>query len=188
MGLGLVVCLMLPLAPQPVMPGQLDAAPASSPGSVAADPPSAISRVAWQPQGDLDQAKWLASGRRLGSIGRGSRWWLGDWIRYGASRWGEHYREAARITGFDVVSLREMGRIAARFDLSLRRDKLTWDHHVLLAPLELEQRRYWLERAEKDRLTVADLRLELRAAREQPSENAELCPHCGHRLPARCGE
>jgi hypothetical protein len=144
--------------------------------------------VAWQPQGDLDRAKWLASGRRLGSIGRGSRWWLGDWILYGTSRWGEHYKEAARITGFDAVRLREMGRIADRFDLSMRRDKLTWDHHVLLAPLEPEQRRYWLERVEEDRLTIADLRLELRAAREQSSEDVDLCPHCGHRLPAQRGE
>jgi hypothetical protein len=172
------------LAASFAMPGQAEAVTAFA----AADPgvahsPSAISRVAWQPQRDLDWAEWLASGRRLGTIGRGSQWWIGDWVRYGMSRWGEHLKEAAKVTGYDVTSLRNMARITTRFDLSLRNDSLSWSHHVLLAPLEPEQRRYWLERAEADRLTVADLRLELRAERHDLSEGGSVCPHCGHQLP-----
>ena len=151
--------------------------------------------MAWQPQGDLDQAQWLATGRRLGAIGRCSQWWIGDWIRYGATRWGERYVEAARVTGYDVASLRNMAWVASRFDLSLRSDKLTWSHHVLLAPLELEEQAVWLDRAQRERLSVADLRLELRRARGKaepgaPEETtasgdaavAAVCPHCGHLL------
>jgi hypothetical protein len=165
------------------MPGQAeDASALSSTDPVAGRSPAAISAVAWQPQGDLDQAEWLASGRRLGAIGRGSQWWLGDWVCYGVSRWGQHYKEAAKVTGYDVASLREMARIASQFDLSLRKDKLSWNHHLLLASLEPDQRRYWLERAEEDRLTVADLRVELRAARALSSEGGEICQHCGHRV------
>jgi hypothetical protein len=159
--------------------------------------PSAISKVAWLPQGDLDQAEWLATGRRLGAIGRCSQWWIGDWIRYGSSRWGERYAEAARVTGYDVASLRNMAWVAAQFDLSLRSDKLTWSHHVLLAPLGPEEQRRWLDRALAERLSVADLRLELRTARNHkgksvsaagakigPAADAEnrTCPHCGHEL------
>jgi hypothetical protein len=150
--------------------------------------------VSWQPQGDLGQSEWLATGRRLGAIGRCSQWWIGDWIRYGASRWGERYAEAARVTGYDVASLRNMAWVASRFDPSLRSDKLTWSHHVLLAPLETDEQRYWLERAQMERLSVADLRLELRAARgaegeaDATSGSASgpgvdgVCPHCGHKL------
>ena len=156
--------------------------------------PSAISKVAWIPQEDLGQAEWLSTGRRLGTIGRCSQWWIGEWIRYGNARWGEKYAEAARVTGYDVASLRNMAWVAAQFDLSLRSDKLSWSHHVLLAPLELEDQRHWIERAEGERLSVADLRLELRAkgygrdgskaALEQGDEEwgANKCPHCGHRL------
>jgi len=156
-------------------------------------PLSALSKVAWRPQGNLGQAEWLAAGRRLGAIGRCSQWWIGDWIRYGAARWGERYIEAARVTGYDVASLRNMAWVASQFDPSLRSDKLTWSHHVLLAPLEADQQRHWLDRALDERLSVADLRLELRVARGQEGSREQslgtrrgdedgVCPHCGHRL------
>lgn len=154
---------------------------------------SAVAKVAWAPREDMGQAEWLAAGRRLGAIGRCSQWWIGDWVRYGAARWGERYAEAARVTGYDVASLRNMAWVASRFDLSLRSDKLSWSHHVLLAPLDRREQRRWLERAVAERLSVADLRLELRAAGvgvSPPSERPRdrqapaVCPHCGHELPS----
>jgi hypothetical protein len=165
-------------------------------GKKAARSPGALTKIAWVPQRDLDHADWLSTGRRLGAIGRCSQWWIGDWVRYGTARWGEKYAEAARVTGYDVASLRNMAWVASRFDLSLRNDKLTWSHHVLLAPLESDEQQEWLRRASKERLSVADLRLELRALREggggsepsgkavAPSSDAEVavCPHCGHTL------
>jgi hypothetical protein len=155
-----------------------------------------LSKTAWVPQSDLGHSDWLATGHRLGAIGRCSQWWIGDWVRYGTARWGEKYAEAARVTGYDIASLRNMAWVASRFDLSLRNDKLTWSHHVLLAPLDAEQQRRWLRHASEERLSVADLRLELRAARiggEKPSRKVgagegggggepEVCPHCGHSL------
>ncbi len=156
-------------------------------------PASGISKVAWVPPSDLGQAEWLSAGRRLGAIGRCSQWWIGDWIRYGTARWGEKYVEAARVTGYDVASLRNMAWVAAQFDSSLRSDKLSWSHHVLLAPLSAEEQRYWIEKAADGRLSVSDLRLELRASgrgsRRGKTASAEgegqgegVCPHCGHKL------
>lgn len=162
--------------------------------SKAPRPANSLSKIAWSPQRDLDHSDWLATGRRLGAIGRCSQWWVGDWVRYGTARWGEKYAEAARVTGYDVASLRNMAWVASRFDLSLRNDKLTWSHHVLLAPLELQEQRHWLQRAGEERLSVADLRLELRGLRggeskpspsqgprEEPA-GVDVCPHCGHAL------
>jgi hypothetical protein len=186
-------------SPEPLPAAQLAAPLRSAPGPASrrARTANAISKVAWLPQADLGQAEWLATGRRLGAIGRCSQWWIGDWIRYGASRWGERYAEAARVTGYDVASLRNMAWVSSRFDASLRSDKLTWSHHVLLAPLEPDEQRRWLDRALAERLSVADLRLELRAARgearsgspgeadaESAGEDAAVCPHCGHKLHA----
>lgn len=167
----------------------------SSANSKLRRPSGALSKIAWVPQRDLGHSDWLATGRRLGAIGRCSQWWIGDWVRYGAAKWGEKYAEAARVTGYDIASLRNMAWVASRFDLSLRNDKLTWSHHVLLAPLEPEAQRQWLRRASEERLSVADLRVELRALREgdeKPSRDAVaadgkrgadgVCPHCGHAL------
>jgi hypothetical protein len=170
----------------------------TAPGTPSRRSASAISKVAWTPHSEMGQAEWLATGRRLGAIGRCSQWWIGDWIRYGTSRWGEKYSDAARVTGYDVASLRNMAWVASQFDLSLRSDKLTWSHHVLLAPLENEGKRYWLDRAAGERLSVADLRLELRgrqggAKAEKGEEGHEragepddlvVCPNCGHELHA----
>ena len=154
----------------------------------------AVSKVAWVPQSELEHGEWIMAGRRLGAIGRCSQWWVGDWIRYGNSKWGEKYAEAARVTGYDVASLRNMAWVAARFKVSLRSDTLTWSHHVLLAPLEPDEQRRWLERASEERLSVADLRIELRARRERGTSDVAsageasedlliaVCPQCGHKI------
>jgi hypothetical protein len=170
----------------------------ATPAARASRSSNALSKIAWAPQRDLDHADWLATGRRLGAIGRCSQWWIGDWVRYGTARWGEKYAEAARVTGYDVASLRNMAWVASRFDLSLRNDKLTWSHHVLLAPLDVDAQREWLKRASEERLSVADLRLELRALRDGGGRKSSasgsaavavrgrdvdaVCPHCGHAL------
>jgi len=152
--------------------------------------------VTWVPQKDLEHPDWVAAGFRLGSIGRAAQWWVGDWIRYGTARWGEKYVEAARITGYDVHSLRNMAYVASRFELSLRRDNLTWSHHALLAALEPDEQRHWLDRASSDRMSVTDLRIELRVAErigarssadsrpleESTALDADVCPTCGQTI------
>lgn len=158
---------------------------------------NAVSGVAWIPQPDLSEDEWLSTGRRLGSIGRGSKWWLGDWLCHGSNRWGDRFSEASRATGYDRGTLRSIAWIAARVDASVRRDKLTWDHHVAVASLQSEQQELWLELAESDGLSADELKRKLRTreegeARGAPAPNAEearsgggtACPHCGHPLAA----
>jgi hypothetical protein len=156
-------------------------------------------KVAWIPGGNLRQSEWAAVGRRFGTVSRCSQWWIGDWIRYGVSEWGEKYAEAARITGYDPGTLRNMAWVASQFDLSLRNDKLSWSHHALLAPLSVEEKMSWLDWAARERLSVADLRGELRGRRtrserergsvrsrdqglqvDPPGSASVTCPHCGH--------
>jgi hypothetical protein len=156
-----------------------------------------ISAVAWSPRGDLEYRDWVLEGRRIGLICRASPWWIGDWLLYGTARWGEMYVEATRITAYDPKSLRNMRYVASRFHLSLRRDNLTWSHHALLASLDADTQTFWLDLASKDRLSVEDLRLELRAARACGCPNTKalaspkgpedarviVCPNCGDRFP-----
>jgi len=184
-----------------------DTSPSSSPPS--ADPSSAaasnapthrqgrISATGWTAASELEYRGWVVEGKRIGLMCRGSPWWIGDWLLYGNARWGEMYAAASRITGYDPKTLRNMRYVASRFDLSLRRDNLTWSHHALLASLDRDRQRTWLERAAHDRLSVEDLRSELRAERrggiEPPDEHRSLerlsavstvtCPNCGDRVP-----
>ena len=159
--------------------------------------------ISWTAPDDMDHPDWVAVGLSIGEMGRVSNWWVGDWLRYGTSRWGEKYVEAARITGLDGKTLRNLVYVASRFDLSRRRDKLTWSHHAEVAAIEPSNQDHWLDRSIQDRLSVADLRLELRSAlrsasmsqtsADDPSlpddESAPLtlpivCPSCGHTIEA----
>jgi hypothetical protein len=159
-------------------------------------------RMAWVPARDLGHPGWVEAGQQLGAIGRVSNWWVGDWLQYGTSRWGEKYVEAARITGYDVKTLRNIAYVAKRFDLSRRRDKLHWSHHAEVAVLEAEEQDRWLDRAIVDRLSVADLRVELRGSlrsslitasrRADPAKPdsdacSMVCPHCGKHISLRGG-
>lgn len=157
-------------------------------------PNATLSSVGWLPTRDLNHPDWIAAGRRLGSIGRCSQWWVGDWLRYGTARWGEKYAEAAKITGYDPKSLRNIAYVASRYELSRRRDNLSWSHHAELAMLDPADQDAWLDRASHDRLSVSDLRTELRAhdrvvrqrnADDSTGEEAATitCPNCGHAVP-----
>jgi hypothetical protein len=151
----------------------------------------------WRPPEDMDQRRWMLAGRQFGVVGRSSNWWIGDWLRYGAAKWGAKYTAAAKITGYDVHSLENMVYVASRFPFSLRRENLSWSHHFLLAALVAEEQLRWLDYASMHHLSVNDLRLELRAsrrsdsapfgagatARETPKmKRLSVCPQCGYHL------
>jgi hypothetical protein len=166
----------------------------------AARPSAELTRVGWTPGADLGLAEWSAVGRRFGEIGRCSQWWLGDWIHYGNTKFGERYSRAVKLTGYDVQSLMNMVYVASRFEIYRRRENLSWSHHSTLAPLDIASQEYWLSRALADKLSVADLRVELRTRRrvlKDPAAEADassegpavaevlVCPNCGEAVPLR---
>jgi hypothetical protein len=162
-----------------------------------------LGAVSWIAVEEMEHPEWVVAGRRLGAMGRGSGWWVGDWVCYGAARWGEKYVEAARITGYDIHTLRNLAYVAMRFDVSLRRDNLTWSHHAVVAALEPEDRDHWLDLAVSKKFSVADLKAELRSSRRRDKRIADLnhrkadrpsssvgvvCPRCGYEIPSHDSE
>lgn len=125
----------------------------------------AVNAVAWEAPGSMDIAEWIVQGQRLGTLGRGIAWWIGDWVNFGNSAFGEKYARAARITGYDPQTLMNMAYVASRFAVSRRRTSLSWSHHAEVAGLEVEQQEALLTRAEAKRLSVRSLREELRTSR-----------------------
>lgn len=113
----------------------------------------------------MSLSDWVAHGRRLGVMGRGVGWWLGDWLRFGNAAYGERYAAAVRMTGYDRQSLMNMVYVASRVESSRRREKLSWSHHAEIAALEPAEQDDWLDRAERDQLSVRCLREALRTQR-----------------------
>lgn len=162
----------------------------------------AYTPVAWCPDRELDISEWANVGRRFGMVNRCSAWWIGDWINYGSAKFGEKYSLASKITGYDAQTLMNMVYVASRFEISRRRENLSWSHHETVASLDAVDQDSWLDNAAKHKMSVADLRLELRARHrsdEAPSvhtsepagdENHDSlasisCPNCGYQISRR---
>jgi hypothetical protein len=167
-----------------------------------------LTATSWLPRHPLTLVEWVRQGQCLGTVSRASGWWIGDWTRYGNAKYGEKYEEAARITGYDVHTLMNMAYVASRFEISRRREKLSFSHHAELAALAPDDQERWLDRAEVGELSLRRLREELRrearlvrsstasstsaAAAPLPSgesnakrrpraaEGEVVCPECGH--------
>jgi hypothetical protein len=134
-------------------------------------PPTELTPVAWLARSELAYDEWLRHGSRLGVAGRGAAWWVGDWVRYGTARYGSKYAAASRVTGYDRQTLMNMVYVATRFELSRRRENLSWSHHAEVAAFEIDEQERWLERASEERFSVRDLRDALLAVR-QPAARA----------------
>jgi hypothetical protein len=162
-------------------------------------PRPALTPTSWGAHEGMPFSEWVAHGRRLGVMGRGVGWWIGDWLRFGNAAYGERYTAASRTTGYDRQSLMNMVYVASRFEPPRRRERLSWSHHAEIAPFEPAEQDQWLDRAERDRLSVRDLREAIRTQRrgeKADSGDAEhsqaaaagapdpLCPSCGRPLPA----
>jgi hypothetical protein len=159
---------------------------------------SRISPVAWIPDREMNIAEWARTGQRLGAMGRCGQWGIGDWLRYGNVKFGERYARAARITKYDVQTLMNMVYVAGRFEISRRRENLSWSHHETVACLAPAEQDLWLDRASGEKLSISDLRQEIRRSRRlcatnpavPPSDKALeqgmlkiTCPHCGQAVP-----
>lgn len=167
-----------------------------------------VTTVAWNAETELDFAEWIQHGRRIGVAGRSAGWWIGDWVRYGAVRYGAKYARAARVTGYDHQTLMNMVYVASRFEIYRRRENLSWSHHAEVASFDVEEQEHWLQRASEERLSVRKLRQRIAEepgsgrASARTSENSEerarspdgtplgeagdghevVCPQCGYQV------
>src|SRR2546421_5685508 len=86
--------------------------------------------------GRLSLDAWELVGRRLMSFTDSVSWWIADWLVYGESQFKDRYEEAIRRTSLNYQTLRNYTWVARRFDLSRRRDNLSFRHHPQVAALD----------------------------------------------------
>jgi hypothetical protein len=120
---------------------------------------------AFRPRLNLTFDEWVRAGRQIARISSASAWWVGDWLVYGERAYGTRYRAALELTSFDYKTLRNYAWVARRFDMSRRRDALSFQHHAEVAALDEPEQELWLNRAEMGRWTRNELRRQLAAGR-----------------------
>jgi hypothetical protein len=132
-----------------------------------------VTPLGLQFNGQPDFKQWSALGRKIGQALRSMEFVIGDWLVYGEQNFARsrvepgRYEQAIRTTGFDYRLLREYAHVSRKVSLSLRNDKLSWNHHRVVAKLPAEKQKHWLDIAANDeeRISVRRLRTSINADR-----------------------
>ena len=108
--------------------------------------------------------RWKALGAKIGLYSDATYWWLGDWPAFGRTKYGRRYKERIALTGLDCQTLRNYAVVARRFELSRRRDNVSFQHHAEGSGLPDDKQDSWLDLSAENHWSKHELRRRLRAA------------------------
>lgn len=124
----------------------------------------------------IDFESWMTMGQRITGISNACSWCLGDWLIYGERAFAARYKAAVAATSLDYQTLRNYAWVARRFEMSRRRDTLSFQHHAEVAALPEAHQDLWLLRAERAHWSRNELRRRLgterRLQRMRQADNA----------------
>lgn len=121
--------------------------------------------------------RWEALGRDLRKAGKGVQFWIGDWIRYGEHEYGEKYSQAMDATDKALKTLQNYVFVAKNVHSSRRRelDVVDFSTHAEVASLPAKEQERILAAAEKDSMTVKQVRREAsKVKRKTGKEKTEI--------------
>lgn len=110
---------------------------------------------------------WQRIGRELAAREKVLNWWIGDWWAFGEHRYGERAKAAAEgLFPLSMQSLMHYGSVSRAFDPTCRRLQVPFSAHQETAPLVRQNpdaAQTLLDRAERENMTVAQVRSAVRA-------------------------
>jgi hypothetical protein len=127
--------------------------------------------------------QWEAALQWCQRVEKYSPFWVGDLLAFGESRYGETYAQAIDATEMKYGTLANAAYVAKAVTADRRRPGLEFGFHQAVAPLLPQEQTNWLERAEAEDLTVAQLRHEIKAAKLTATGNPVDCwlsVHCAN--------
>lgn len=136
---------------------------------------------------DLPYEHWENIGRMIGFVGNAWQWWVGDWLNWGETVYGEdaaqavddrpsRYDLARRITGKDQGYLQNIRSTCAKVAKERRRAELDFTHHIAVAALEPDDQSAWLDRGVVEQLSVSEMRTAIKQSRDPGAPVAEPEP------------
>lgn len=127
----------------------------------------------------------------LGALRDWTAFAIGDLLLYSERAYGEEFAQIAEATGRAAATLVNYRWVAEKVVPSRRRVNLSFSHHEAVAGMAPDGQREWLARAERERLSVVELREHVRHTRvpaeiepparawEETVPEVETCPTCG---------
>jgi hypothetical protein len=139
--------------------------------------PGEVSPVGLKLPKGLFFEQWETIVAQLLMVTRACMWWWGDALAYGERKYGAMYKQALARADYDYQTLRDAVWVSGRFELSRRRDKLSWSHHREVAALEPQQQDALLDQAETEKMTRDELRRAVRQLARQGEIAKLLAAH-----------
>lgn len=127
-------------------------------------------RVGLEIPPDIPFDHWERAGQHIARVVDSSAWCLGDWLVYGQERYRDRYRRAVDAAGLDYQTLRNYAWVTRRFDLSRRRDGLSFQHHAEVASLAEADQEHWLTLAQANGWSRNQLRRAVRGGRQDAEQ------------------
>lgn len=117
---------------------------------------------------------WERIGRQLQLADLAVQWWIGDWLNYGESRYGEKYAQAIDEFGRKKQTLMNYAYVAKAIEPSRRREIVDFSTHAEIASLKPADQEKVLAKAAKEHLSVKRTRREVekikREGKPKPKE------------------
>lgn len=120
--------------------------------------------------------EWRDIGHQLERIHDSSTWWLADWAAYGDERFRKDYSPALETLRPWQRSLRLIP-VARRVTPDTRREQLTFFDHAAVAHLPADEQEAWLDDAEAQGWSTAQLQLEVQTASGRERQPPPLKVH-----------
>jgi hypothetical protein len=153
------------------------------------NPKVTVSRIGLQISDNLSVEEWQELATSIGEAASSIAFIVGDWLVYGQSLFGtdgdpdrkvDHpsYQLALKATGLDLSTLQNYAYVSRNVPYSLRTERLSWEHHRLMAKLPDGDMQDWIEAcvAEEDagrRMSTRRLRKSLNLGRIATDKDME---------------
>ncbi len=110
---------------------------------------------------DITKEEWMDGFNSLKKIEGCIQFWIGDFLAYRNQKWGM-YDDIAEETGYEIKALQNIKSITDKVETSRRREELSFSHHSEVASLSPEKQTEFLNKAVEKKLSVRELREEIR--------------------------
>jgi hypothetical protein len=112
---------------------------------------------------EMELKDWVDQGAELYRRAEELTWHLADWAAFGEKKYGR-LKEFCEARGLNFGTLRVYAYVASNVDFVNRFNTLSFSHHIVIAALPGVKQRVWLQKAERNGWSVAELRRQVRIA------------------------
>jgi len=132
-----------------------------------------IHRVGLEFTGAVTEEEYEVFGQTLLQIETAYQWIVGDYLAYGVDNNYGMAKEFAEQLGRDPATVNNWTSVCRNVTFSLRRENLSFKHHVIVSPLDEDDQVYWLEQASEHGWSSAKLQKMIAEANGENPEAKE---------------